>query len=90
MLDNIETDIATIGVRLLDDAALAWFRAESECEATLQAWFRSTGAHREAAYLSYRAALDREEASARDLERLCQLSRPCQETLAQRLESVSE
>jgi hypothetical protein len=90
MLDNIETDVATIGVRLLDDAVLAWFRAESECEVTLQAWFRSTGQQRETAYLSYRAALDREEASARDLERLWQLSEPCRDTLAQRVESVSE
>jgi len=90
MLQNLETEVATIGVRLLDDAVLAWFRAESECELTLQAWFRSTGERRETAYLSYRAALDREEASARDLERLWELSEPCRNTLAQRAGSVAE
>jgi hypothetical protein len=90
MLDNIEADVANIGVRLLDDAVLAWFRAESECEVTLHAWFRSTGAQRETAYLSYLAALDREEASARDLERLWELSEPCRDSLTQRLESVPE
>jgi hypothetical protein len=90
MLDNIETEVATIGVRLLDDAVLAWFRAETECEESLQAWFRSTGQQRETAYLSYLAALDREEASARDLERLWQLSEPCRDAVAQRAESVAE
>ena len=90
MLQNLETEVATIGVRLLDDAVLAWFRAESECELTLQARFRSTGERRETAYLSYRAALDREEASARDLERLWELSEPCRDTLAQRAGSVAE
>ena len=91
MLQNLETEVATIGVRLLDDAVLAWFRAESECELTLQAWFRSTGERRETAYLSYRAALDREEASARDLERLWELSEPCRDTLTkQQAESVAE
>jgi len=90
MLENLETDVATIGVRLLDDAVLAWFRAESESEVALQAWFRSTGMRRETAYLSYLAALDREEASARDLERLWQLSEPCRDTLTQQAESVAE
>lgn len=90
MLDNIETDVATIGVRLLDDAVLAWFRAETECEEALQAWFRSTGQGRETAYLSYLAALDREEASARDLERLWRLSEPCRDALARRAESVPQ
>ena len=90
MLQNLETEVATIGVRLLDDAVLAWFRAESESEVALQAWFRSTGMRRETAYLSYLAALDREEASARDLERLWELSEPCRDTLAQRAGSVAE
>ena len=49
-IDNIATDVAKIGVRLLDDAVLAWFRAESECEATLQAWFQRTHAERRGAY----------------------------------------
>ena len=51
MLDNPDshTDIATIGVRLIDDAYTAWFNAESECETRLQAWFRATGQAREIA-----------------------------------------
>jgi hypothetical protein len=90
MLDNIETDVASIGVRLLDDAYLAWFSAETECGTALQAWFQSTGEAREDRYLSYLAALDREEASAHDLERLWRLSEPCRDTLTERVEEVSE
>ena len=91
MLDNIETDVRTIGVRLIDDAYLAWFRAESDCEATLRAWFQATGSQRDTAYLSYLAALDREEASARDLERLWRLAESCHYSLAaERTESVPE
>ena len=90
MLDNTDTEIATIGVRLIDDAYTAWFNAESECETKLQAWFRATGEAREIAYLSYRAALDREEASARDLERLWCLAEPCRSVVAKETESVPE
>ena len=92
MLENTDTDtdIATIGVRLIDDAYVAWFNAESECETRLQAWFRATGELREIAYVSYRAALDREEASARDLERLWRLAEPCRTAVASEAESVPE
>ena len=90
MLDNTDTEIATIGVRLIDDAYVAWLGAESECETRLQAWFRATGERREIAYLGYRAALDREEASARDLERLWCLAEPCRAAAAQETESVPE
>jgi hypothetical protein len=90
MTDDTHTDLATIGVRLLDDAYLAWFSAESECETTLRAWFQATGERRGTAYLSYRAALDREEASARDLERLWDLAAPCRAALIEETESVSE
>ena len=34
-------------------------------------------------FAAYRAAIDREEAAARDLQRLCVLTQPCQEQLAQ-------
>ena len=92
MLDNTDTDteIATIGVRLIDDAYVAWFNAESECETRLQAWFRATGEGREIAYTSYLAALDREEASARDLERLWRVAEPCRAAVARETESVPE
>jgi hypothetical protein len=90
MLDNSEIDVATIGARLLDDAYLAWLSAESECDTALRAWFQSSGARRESTYFSYLAALDREAASARDLERLWGLAEPCRQTLVKRAESVSE
>ena len=79
---NLARDVAEIGVRLLDDAYITWFAAESECEQALRAWFGATPNTRAGAYASYRAALDREDAAARDLERLWDLARPCHETLA--------
>jgi hypothetical protein len=82
MTNNVNTEVAAIGVRLLDDAYLAWFSAETESETALQAWWHSTGANRPIAYAAYRAALDREEAAARDLERLWSLSEPCRATVA--------
>ena len=82
MIDEQNTELAAIGVRLLDDAYLAWFSAESESEAALANWWRSTGASRSLAYAAYRAALDREEAAARDLERLWSLSEPYRVALA--------
>jgi hypothetical protein len=90
MLDRSDTEIATIGVRLIDDAYVAWFNAESECATRLRAWFQATGEGREIAYVSYRAALDREEASARDLERLWRLGDPCRANVAKEVESVPE
>lgn len=88
MIEPIDTGVAEIGVRLLDDAYLAWFSAESECENALRDWFQATGDRRASTYLSYRAALDREEAAARDLARLWQLATPCHEALVSGNESV--
>jgi len=69
---NTDRDVAAIGIRLLDDAYAAWAAAEGECECALRAWQDS---HRQAAaYPAYRAALDREEAAARDLERLTEIA----------------
>ncbi len=90
MLHNIQTEVTNIGVRLWDDAYLAWLSAEIECETALQAWFRSTGQARENRYLTYLAALDREEASAHDLERLYRLWESQRDTLAERIEEGSE
>lgn len=88
MIENVDTTVAEIGVRLLDDAYLAWFSAESECEGALRGWSQSVGSQRAAAYLAYRAALDREEAAARDLERLWQVSAPCRAALVRGNQSV--
>jgi hypothetical protein len=88
MIENIDTTVAEIGVRLLDDAYLAWFSAESECEGALRAWYQAVGSSRGDAYLSYRAALEREEAAARDLERLWLVSAPCREVLIRDNQSI--
>jgi hypothetical protein len=88
MIERVDTNVAEIGVRLLDDAYLAWFSAESESEAALRAWFGSVGDLRARTYLTYRAALDREEAAARDLERLWQLADPCREALIHSKETI--
>ena len=68
VIENMQAEVAAVGVRLIDDTYLAWSHAKAECDTTLRAWFQSTGERRERAYLVYRASLHREEASARDLE----------------------
>lgn len=89
MIENLENELAQIGVRLLDDAHLAWLTAESECERALHAWFDG-GGDRTHAYFAYRAALDREEAAAHDLQRLWQLSEPCRDALSEHEEQLGE
>jgi hypothetical protein len=75
-------DQAVIGVRALDDAHMTWVAAEIESEHALHAWFDTGAGQRAGAYLAYRAAVCREEAAARDLQRLSQLTQPYQERLA--------
>jgi hypothetical protein len=70
-------EIALIGIRLLDDAYIAWIAAESEAEQALRAWFEGVAGQRGAAYHAYRAAVDREEAAACDLQRLHELTAVC-------------
>jgi hypothetical protein len=72
--DAAARDLAEIAIRLLDDAYMSWRRAQIECHQALRAWLDSGGRSRVATDLAYRAALDREEAAARDLERLSQLT----------------
>jgi len=90
MIDKAETELAAIGVRLLDDSYLAWFSAESECEQALHAWSRATGDQRATAYFAYRAALDREEAAARDLERLWRMAEPCRNPVLHAAEQATD
>ena len=90
MLDDTRTEIARIGLRLLDDAYLAWFSAESECEQALHAWFEGPVGSRGKQYAAYRAALDREEAAAHDLRRLSRLAEPCRDSLVRAAQAVSE
>lgn len=60
------------GNHLVDDRYIAWFIAESESERALQAWFDAPQAHRRTAYVAYCEALDREEAAAGELRRVCE------------------
>jgi hypothetical protein len=62
-----------IGVRLADEAYMSWTAARIECSQALEAWLAAEPGDRAAANCVYRAALDREEAAALELERL---SRP--------------
>jgi hypothetical protein len=86
---NANRDLAVIGVRLLDDAHMTWVAAEVESEHALRAWFRVAASHRAAAYLAYCAAVDREEAAARDLQRLHVLTQPYQERLRDSIPPVA-
>ncbi|HEY2201831.1 MAG TPA: hypothetical protein VGH56_08080 [Solirubrobacteraceae bacterium] len=79
---NTSNELAVIGVRLLDDAHMTWVVAESEAGHALRAWCKGAPSHRDAAYHAYRAAADREEAAARDLQRLSELTQPYQERLS--------
>jgi hypothetical protein len=46
-----------------------------QCVNALTAWSQARGCSRAAAYLAYGAALDREEAAARDLAQITDLAR---------------
>jgi hypothetical protein len=79
---NTSRDLAVIGVRLLDDAHMTWVAAEIESGYALRAWVDASPPEGAGAYLAYRAAIDREDAAARDLQRLSELTHPYQEQLA--------
>jgi hypothetical protein len=78
---NSSGDPTVIAVRVLDDAHMTWVAAEVYSEHTLRAWFDAGARQRAGAYLAYRAAVDREEAAARDLQRLSELTQLCDERL---------
>jgi hypothetical protein len=88
MSEQLEREVAEIGVRLLDAAHIGWLAAESECEQALNAWLAGAAGKPAAAYCRYRAALDREAAAAGDLHRLWELTQPCRESLCRRQEGV--
>jgi hypothetical protein len=75
-------DLAAIAVRVLDDAHMTWVAAEVDSGNALHAWFVAGAPKGAGAYRTYRAAVDREEAAARDLQRLSELTQPCREWLA--------
>jgi hypothetical protein len=78
---DFSREIALIGTRLLDDAYIAWTAAEFDTEQALRAWSDGVAGQHGAAYHAYRAAVDREEAAARDLQRLNELTAVCIEVL---------
>jgi hypothetical protein len=65
--------LGRVRLRLADDVYISWSAAQLECQAALVAWFTAATGDRAAANWAYRAALDREEAAARDLEWLSKL-----------------
>ena len=82
-----DAEAAEIRLHRLDDAHLAWFIAESECQEALRAW--RAGEDADFAYCSYLTALNREESAARYLERLWQASEPRALTLVQRMHDAT-
>ena len=82
VINDLDLEVAAIGVRLLDDAYLAWFTAESESDRAVRTWWQSSGPGAATAYATYTSALDREEAAARDLERFWGASEPCRTKIA--------
>jgi hypothetical protein len=73
--DTAACDVDGIAARLLDDVYTAWSQAQCESRDALRAWLGTGGGHH-GAYDTYRAALDREEAAAIDLERLSRVVPP--------------
>jgi D-serine deaminase-like pyridoxal phosphate-dependent protein len=58
--------LAALGIGLRDAAHMTWLAAQVECAHALRAWFEAGAGRRCEANVAYRAALDREEAAARD------------------------
>jgi hypothetical protein len=82
MSDNAQLQLADSGAPLLDKAYLAWFSAESEAEQALHTWFEAARGDRAEAYRAYHEALEREDAAARDLQRLSETPEPCLQALS--------
>jgi hypothetical protein len=66
--------VASIGIRLVDEAYVSWCTAQMQCQTALRQWFDAGPRDRAEANSIYRAALDREQAAARDLEWLSRLA----------------
>ena len=78
----LATTLAVISVRVLDDAHTTRIAAGVDYERALRAWVDAGARQGAGAYLAYRAAVDREDAAARDLQRLHAVTRSCQEQFA--------
>jgi hypothetical protein len=73
-IEALTAHAATAGRRLADGAYMVWQAAQIECDLALRAWHAAGPGFSATAHVAYRAALDREEAAARDLEELCRLA----------------
>jgi hypothetical protein len=73
-VDALAAHAATVSTRLADGAYMAWQAAQIECELALIAWHAAGPGRNATAHVAYRAALDREEAAARDFEELSRLA----------------
>ena len=70
------TDSINCNTRVRDVAHMEWIAAEVDSEYALHAWYKADMPEAAAAYVAYRAAAEREEAAARDLQRLSDLTQP--------------
>ena len=67
------SEAVEIAIRLLDEAFQSWQAAQRRCTTALRRWAAAGPSERAEAHLAYRAALDHEEATAHDLQRLHEL-----------------
>jgi hypothetical protein len=74
MARRMSREVASVEIRLIDEAHMSWCTAQVQCETALRAWFEAGRHDRAEANCVYRAALDREQAAARDLESLSELA----------------
>jgi hypothetical protein len=74
MARRMSREVASVEIRLIDEAHMSWCTAQVQCETALRAWFEAGPHDRAEANCVYRAALDREQAAARDLESLSELA----------------
>jgi hypothetical protein len=89
MTEKLQREVAEFGLRPLDDAHSTWSGAAIECEYALHAWFDAAGPDDAPRYAAYRAALDREEAAARELERLWDPTHGCRAVAGDRRGQVA-
>jgi hypothetical protein len=74
MARRISSQVASVGIGLVDEAYMSWRTAQMQCQDALRAWFEARPRDRADANSVYRAALDREQAAALDLEWLSDLA----------------
>ena len=75
---KFDHNTAMVTALLLPVARMLSVTTEVDAKLALRALQGATTAEREGAYTAYRAAVDRKEAAAGDLQRLCDLAQRCQ------------